>query len=92
MLKRLIAQHEPGYAQQWRELGEEFQHKMLAGIVGFELRVTALQCKLKLNQHRREAHAAMHAVYANGTADERALAGWMPRLGMAIDQQGVDHA
>ncbi|MDB5731758.1 MAG: putative FMN-binding negative transcriptional regulator [Variovorax sp.] len=83
LLKRLIAQHEPGYARQWRELGEEFQHRMLAGIVGFELRVTALQCKLKLNQHRPESHAAMRALYEAGSPDEQALAGWMTRLGMA---------
>jgi len=83
LLKRLIAQHEPAYAQQWRELGEEFQHKMLAGIVGFELAVTALQCKLKLNQHRPESHAAMRAAYSRGTADEQALASWMQRLGLS---------
>jgi transcriptional regulator len=42
LLKKLIGDHEPPYAQQWRDLGEEFAHKMLAGIVGFELRVTDL--------------------------------------------------
>jgi transcriptional regulator len=82
LLKKLIGDHEPAYAQQWRDLGEEFQLKMLAAIVGFELRVTALQCKVKLNQHRRESHAAMHAVYSAGTPDEQALARWMDRLGM----------
>ncbi len=40
LLKTLIGDHEPPYAQQWRDLGEEFAHKMLAGIVGFELQVT----------------------------------------------------
>ncbi len=84
LLKRLIGQHEPAYAQQWRDLGQEFQHKMLGGIVGFELRVTALQCKLKLNQHRKESHAAMHARYSEGSPDERALAVWMERLGMQV--------
>lgn len=84
LLKRLIGQHEPAYAQQWRDLGEAFQQKMLAGIVGFELRVTAWQCKLKLNQHRPDSHAAMRAAYENGTADEQALATWMTRLGMAV--------
>jgi transcriptional regulator len=44
LLKKLIGEHEPAYAQQWRDLGEEFQLKMLNGIVGFELRVTAVQC------------------------------------------------
>lgn len=83
LLKKLIGDHEPPYAEQWRGLGEEFAHKMLAGIVAFELQVTELQCKIKLNQHRREAHAAMRAVYAAGSPDEQALGQWMDRLGMA---------
>jgi transcriptional regulator len=90
LLKKLIATQEPGYAQQWRELGEEFQLKMLAGIVGFELRVTSLQCKVKLNQHRRESHAAMRAVYGAGTPDERVLAAWMERLGMPAEATAAE--
>lgn len=82
LLKQLIGDHDPPYADQWRGLGAEFAHKMLAGIVAFELRVTELQCKLKLNQHRPEAHAAMKAVYAAGNENERALAAWMEKLGM----------
>jgi transcriptional regulator len=58
---------------------------MLNGIVGFELQVTALQCKLKLNQHRHESHAAMYARYSEGTPDEQALAAWMQRLGLKTD-------
>jgi transcriptional regulator len=82
LLKKLIGDHEPAYAQQWIDLGEDFQRKMLAGIVGFELRVTSWQCKLKLNQHRKEAHAAMRQAYASGGEDQRALAQWMERLGL----------
>ena len=82
LLKKLIGDHEPPYAEQWRGLGDEFVHKMLAGIVAFELKIMDLQCKVKINQHRPEAHAAMKAVYAVGTADEQALAGWMDRLGI----------
>ena len=84
LLKKLIADHEPAYAEQWRSLGPEFAQKMLAGIVGFELRVTELQCKLKINQHRAESHAAMQAMYAVGNDNERALAAWMERLGMVL--------
>jgi transcriptional regulator len=82
LLKRLIGDHEPPFAEQWRGLGEDYQHKMLNGIVAFELRITALQCKLKLNQHRPESHAAMHTAYAQGTPDEQALAQWMQTLGL----------
>jgi transcriptional regulator len=82
LLKKLIGDHEPPYTQQWRDLGEDFQHKMLAGIVAFELKVDKLECKLKVNQHRPEAHAAMRAIYAQGNENERALAVWMTRLGL----------
>lgn len=85
LLKKIIGDHEPSYAAQWRGLGEEFAGRMLAGIMGFELRVTGLQCKVKINQHRPESHAAMHAMYAAGNDHEQALAGWMERLGMKIE-------
>lgn len=82
LLKKLIGDHEPPYAEQWRGLGEEFSHKMLSGIVAFELQVTDLQCKVKINQHRPESHAAMKAIYADGNENEQALAAWMDRLGL----------
>ena len=63
-----------------------FKEKMLAGIVAFELRVTDLQCKLKLNQHRKESHAAMRVAYRAGSPDEQALGRWMDDLGMAPGQ------
>ncbi len=80
LLKKLIGDHEPAYAQQWIDLGTEYQHKMLAGIVGFELQVLDLQCKIKINQHRPESHAKLHEMYAAGNDHERALADWMIRL------------
>lgn len=82
LLKKLIGDHEPAYATQWRGLGEDYQHKMMAGIVAFELVVDAWQCKIKLNQHRPESHAAMHASYAAGDEGARELAHWMERLGL----------
>ena len=81
LLKHLIADHDPAYADQWRALGEEYQHKMMSGIVAFELKVLALQCKIKLNQHRPEARAAMHTLYSKGNESERALALWMDKIG-----------
>lgn len=82
LLKALIADHDAPYAAQWRGLPEEYTHKMLAGITAFELQVLDLQCKVKLNQHRPESHAAMHAAYAQGSEAERELAQWMQRLGL----------
>jgi transcriptional regulator len=82
LLKKLIADHEPAYAAQWRSLGEEFAGRMLAGIVGFELEVLQVQCKLKVNQHRPESHGALRARYAAGNERERELGRWMDRLGL----------
>ncbi len=80
LLKHLIHDHDPAYAAQWRALPEDYQHKMMGGIVAFELKVTDLQCKLKLNQHRPEAQAALQAAYAAGNENEQALALWMNKL------------
>ncbi|MDR7148952.1 transcriptional regulator [Hydrogenophaga palleronii] len=82
LLKHLIHDHDPAYAEQWRALSEDYQHKMMQGITAFELRVIDLQCKVKLNQHRPESHGAMLKTYAQGSDDERALASWMVRLGL----------
>jgi transcriptional regulator len=82
LLKKLIGDHEPAYKQQWIDLGVEFQHKMLGGIVGFELQVLDLQCKIKINQHRPESHAVLHNMYVAGNDNERALADWMVRVGL----------
>ena len=87
LLKSLIGDHEPPYADQWRALGEDYAHKMLAGIVAFELRVIDLQCAIKLNQHRKESHAALYQAYRQGGPDAQALAQWMQNLGMVPAQE-----
>ena len=82
LLKKLIGDHEPTYAKQWRGLEADYQQKMLSAIVGFELSVVSMDCKLKLNQHRPESYDKMHATHAAGNDNERALANWMQKLGM----------
>ena len=82
LLKQLIADHEPAYADQWRSLPHDYTGKMLNAITAFELRIVDLQCAVKLNQHRPESHAAMHAAFAQGHAQEQALAEWMKTLGL----------
>jgi transcriptional regulator len=63
-------------------LPEDYTGKMLGAIQAFELNIVNLQCAVKINQHRPEAHAAMHAAYAQGGEQEQALAGWMKKLGL----------
>ncbi|MEY4712684.1 MAG: hypothetical protein RIS88_2134 [Pseudomonadota bacterium] len=80
LLKCLIADHEPAYADQWRSLAESYTTAMLAGIVGLELAATEWQCAVKVNQHRPEARVALRAAYLAGNEQERALAAWMDRV------------
>lgn len=82
ILKQLIADHEPPYAQQWRGLPDTYTQPMLNAIVAFEMKVQNIQTKVKLNQHRPESHVAMHAAYESGGESEKGLALWMRRLGM----------
>ncbi len=92
LLKKLIGDHDPGYIPQWIDLGVDYQHKMLAGIVAFELQVLDLQCKIKLNQHRPESHQKLRASYAAGDENARALGLWMDRIGMGESTAGAPDA
>lgn len=89
LLKKLIRDHDPAYLAQWLGLAPDYQHRMLGGIVAFELEVLTLQCKVKLNQHRPEAHARMREGYAAGGENEQALGAWMDRLGMGTTATGA---
>lgn len=81
LLKRLIAQHEPAYAAQWRGLPEDYQQKMLQAIVGFRLRVTDWEGKFKLSQNRSAVERErIQKSFAEGTRQEQAVAEWMARL------------
>jgi transcriptional regulator len=49
LLKQLIADHEPAYADQWRALPHDYTGKMLSEIVFFLLKTISLKCKVKVN-------------------------------------------
>lgn len=82
LLKRLIGRFEPDYVDQWRGLPEDFQHKMLGAIVGFRIRVTRWELKLKLSQNRAavERQRIREALATSDRAEDRATAEWMARL------------
>ena len=90
LLKKLIGDHEPSYAAQWQGLDDAFASRMLGGIVAFELQVTHLACKIKLNQHRPEAYATMRSMYGAGDENEQALARWMDRLDISTKSKKTE--
>ena len=81
LLKGLIAQNEPAYAEQWRNLPEGFRRTMLAGIVGFRIPIARIEGKFKISQNRSEIDRRnVHDAHAAGTPDQQSLAAWMRRL------------
>lgn len=80
--KTLINDHEPDFAALWRALDADFTAAMRPAIKAFELQVLDWQCKLKLNQHRPESHAAMRRACAQRDAMAQPLGAWMDRLGL----------
>jgi len=82
LLKRLIGRFEPGYAEQWRGLPEDYQRKLLGAIVGFRIRVRRWELKLKMSQNRAAAERQniREALAASQRAEDRATAEWMTLL------------
>ncbi|MFT7772843.1 FMN-binding negative transcriptional regulator [Roseateles sp.] len=82
LLKRLIGRFEPDYAEQWRGLPEDYQYKLLGAIVGFRVRVTRWELKLKMSQNRAvvERQRIRETLAASDRAEDRATAEWMARL------------
>lgn len=89
LLKQLIADHEPSYAQQWRDLPGQYTQAMLRAITGFELEVLSWQLKVKVNQHRPEAAGQLALQAAVGSPDEKALAVWTQRWHASRDAHKV---
>ena len=82
LLLRLIAHHEPTFADRFDAFDDRLRDGLLNAITGFEIAVDRLEGKFKLGQHRladdlpslRESHEA-------GGENERAIARWMKHLG-----------
>ncbi|HLY43749.1 MAG TPA: FMN-binding negative transcriptional regulator [Terracidiphilus sp.] len=81
LLKGLIAQNEPAYAEHWRSLPEGYRRTLLGGIIGFRVPIARIEGKFKLSQNRSEADRRnVQSAQAAGTEDQKALAAWMARL------------
>jgi len=82
LLEGLINTHEPAVFDHWRSMSDNYRRSMLAGIVGFRIPIARIEGKFKISQNRLpEERANVKAAHAAGTDDQRALAGWMERLG-----------
>lgn len=56
MLQRLVDHHEQNFAAPWKMdgLSDDYIHKMMQAVVGFQITITRLEGKYKLSQNRSE--------------------------------------
>jgi len=58
MLHELIGTFEASYAERWATFSEEYRHRMLSHIVGFEILASRVEGKFKLSQNRTKQEQA----------------------------------
>jgi transcriptional regulator len=82
LVDRLIRTYEAGRAQPWPGvLPPEFKQKQLRAIVGFEMAITRVEGKFKLNQNRslEDQRGVVRDLESSAYAEERALGELMKR-------------
>ena len=80
LLRRTVDKYEGGRPRPWTmDLPEDYLRNMMRGIVAFELQLTRVETKFKLNQNRsaEDRAAVIAALRESGGADERATAEMM---------------
>ena len=81
--ERLVEAHESGFATPWSMAGqpEKYIARMLRGIVAFEIPISRVEAKAKLNQNKSEAdrQGVIAALEAGGRAGDIELAAAMRR-------------
>lgn len=79
LLERTITAFDINYLEQWNNLPEDYRHKMIRGITGFEITVTDLQGKKKLSQNRSEIERQniISGLSHSSDSNEQAIATYM---------------
>ncbi len=90
VLERLVAENDSAMAEPWRidSLSSEFRDAQMRGIVAFEIPITRLQGKYKLNQNKPEADRLGAAAGLRETGE--ALAQDVARMMETWDERAKD--
>ena len=82
LLKDTIEYYEAGYLKQWDSLPEDYQQKMLNGIIAFQVVVDDLQAKKKISQNRSqtERENIIKAFEHSYDSNEQEIARYMKEL------------
>jgi transcriptional regulator len=81
-LRAMIQKHESGFPSPWPgDLPDDFQAKLRLGIVGFDIEISRLEGKWKLNQNRSEVdrNGVITALECSPHDDDRAIAALMKK-------------
>jgi transcriptional regulator len=88
ILREASARYEAGSAAPWTPVqAEDYVHKRLSGIVAFELRITRLEGKFKLNQKHsaQDRHRIIEALERSTASEDQQVAELMRRREPSTD-------
>jgi len=82
LLKEMVQYYEKDYLKQWDSLSEDYKHRMMNGIVAFEMLVDDLQAKKKLSQNRseKERENIINQLSQAENSNEKDIADYMKRM------------
>ena len=82
LLKEMVQYYEKDYLKQWDSLPKEYKHRMMNGIVAFEILVDDLQAKKKLSQNRSEKERGniINQLSQAENSNEKDIADYMKRM------------
>jgi transcriptional regulator len=82
ILAHLIEHHDKAFLPRWQQFEPALRDGLFGAIVGLRMRVTSLEGKFKLNQHRlADDRAELQQQYRAADDNRREIASWMEQLG-----------
>jgi transcriptional regulator len=82
ILAQLIGHHDKAFLPRWQEFEAPLKDSLFGAIVGLRMKVTSLEGKFKLNQHRlTDDRSELPSEYRAADENRRELAAWMTELG-----------
>ena len=79
VLDKMIQSYEPAYAEQYKNLPEEYISKLKNGIVAFTIHVEKLQGKYKLSQNKKPGEIERITEHLAGSPETHDLSEYMKR-------------
>lgn len=87
-LAKMVEAFDPNYFQSdWQEISDDYKIKLAAGVVAFEIEVTDLQGKKKLNQNKpgKSAENVIKAFEKSDNENEKLIAEYMKEVHRETD-------